>query len=54
MQIAWFYRSGIAVAAVTVLLVGTSLQAAESAGASARSSTSAPNPPLSPTVNLEA
>ncbi|HWM30780.1 MAG TPA: hypothetical protein VNO69_03640 [Methyloceanibacter sp.] len=35
MQIAWFYRSGIAVAAVTVLLVGTSLQAAESAGASA-------------------
>lgn len=35
MQIAWFYRSGIAVAAVTVLLMGTSLQAAESAGASA-------------------
>ena len=35
MQIAWFYRSGIAFAAVTVLLVGTSLQAAESAGSSA-------------------
>jgi hypothetical protein len=35
MQIAWIYRSGIAVAAVAALLVGTSLQAAESTGASA-------------------